>query len=355
MKNKIFIIVFIVYIFGFGLYSIVDKDKDISYTERRYLDTIPKFEFSNKYIDKLDGYLVDNFPLRDEYRSVKALYNYNVLNMLVNNNIYIDDNYIFKSNYPTSISSVKNFIKHINETVNLMNDDNNIYLMVVPDKNYYLNSDDFLHIEYDYIYDEVSKIDNINFIDIRDVMELKDYYETDTHWKQENLSKVVKLLVEQFGYKFKDIKYNVKEYDKFYGVYYGESAVDREPEILRYLTSDVIKSTRVEYLENLDFNKVYNEDKLDGMDSYDVYLDGASSYIEIYNENSSSDKELIIFRDSFGSSISPLLIDYYSKITVIDNRYIHSSMYMDKVKFKDQDVLFLYSTLLINESFTLKN
>ena len=355
MKNKIFIIVFIVYIFGFGLYSIVDKDKDISYTERRYLDTIPKFELSNKYIDKLDRYLVDHFPLRDEYRSVKALYNYNVLNMLVNNNIYIDDNYIFKSNYPTSISSVKNFIKHINETVNLMNDDNNIYLMVVPDKNYYLNSDDFLHIEYDYIYDEVSKIDNINFIDIRDVMELKDYYETDTHWKQENLSKVVKLLVEQFGYKFKDIKYNVKEYDKFYGVYYGESAVDRGPEILKYLTSDVIESTRVEYLENLDFNKVYNEDKLDGMDSYDVYLDGASSYIEIYNENSSSGKELIIFRDSFGSSISPLLIDYYSKITVIDNRYIHSSMYMDKVKFKDQDVLFLYSTLLINESFTLKN
>ena len=355
MKNKIFIIVFIVYIFGFGLYSIVDKDKDISYTERRYLDTIPKFELSNKYIDKLDRYLVDHFPLRDEYRSVKALYNYNVLNMLVNNNIYIDDNYIFKSNYPTSISSVKNFVKHINETVNLMNDDNNIYLMVVPDKNYYLNSDDFLHIEYDYIYDEVSKIDNINFIDIRDVMELKDYYETDTHWKQENLSKVVKLLVEQFGYKFKDIKYNVKEYDKFYGVYYGESAVDREPEILKYLTSDVIKSTRVEYLENLDFNKVYNEEKLEGIDSYDVYLDGASSYIEIYNENSSSDKELIIFRDSFGSSISPLLIDYYSKITVIDNRYIHSSMYMDKVKFKDQDVLFLYSTLLINESFTLKN
>ena len=38
-----------------------------------------KFELTNKYIDKLDGYLVDQFPLRDEYRSIKALYNYNVL------------------------------------------------------------------------------------------------------------------------------------------------------------------------------------------------------------------------------------------------------------------------------------
>ena len=186
-------------------------------------------------------------------------------------------------------------------------------------------------------------------------MELNDYYETDTHWKQENLSKVVKVLVDNFGYKYKDIKYDVKEYDKFYGVYYGESAINRKPETLKYLTNDVIDSVKVEYLENEEFSKVYNEDKLTGIDSYDVYLDGASSYIEIYNENSISDKELIIFRDSFGSSITPLLINYYSKITVIDNRYIHSSMYMDKVKFKDQDVLFLYSTLLINESFTLKN
>ena len=63
----------------------------------------------------------------------------------------------------------------------------------------------------------------------------------------------------------------------------------------------------------------------------------------------------IIFRDSFASSITPLLIEYYSKITVIDNRYIHSSFYLENVEYKDQDVLFLYSTLIANESFTLKN
>ncbi|MGN1337799.1 MAG: hypothetical protein ACI4WW_04920 [Candidatus Coprovivens sp.] len=355
MKNKIFIIVFILYTFGFGIYSILDNDKEISYTERRYLDKLPEFELTNKYIDKLDGYLVDQFPLRDEYRNIKALYNYNVLNMLVNNNIYIEDDYIFKSNYPTNISSINNFIKHVNITTSNMSDKNNVYVMLVPDKNYYLDSDNFLQLEYDYIYSEVSKIDNVMFIDIRDVMELDDYYETDTHWRQERLGKVVNVLGNEMGFTYNDVEYDVKEYDKFYGVYYGESAINREPEVLKYLTNDVIDNVRVEYLEHKGFNKVYNEDKLDGMDAYDVYLDGATSYIEIYNDNSKSDKELIIFRDSFGSSITPLLIEYYSKITVIDNRYMHSSIYLDNVEYKDQDVLFLYSTLIVNESFTLKN
>ena len=91
------------------------------------------------------------------------------------------------------------------------------------------------------------------------------------------------------------------------------------------------------------------------MDSYDVYLDGASSYIEIVNNNCSNDKELVIFRDSFGSSISPLFINYYSKITIIDNRYISSDYFKKYIEFDDQDILIMNSTMIINDSFTLKN
>ena len=63
---------------------------------------------------------------------------------------------------------------------------------------------------------------------------------------------------------------------------------------------------------------------------------------------------MIIFRDSFGSSITPLLIPYYSKITVIDNRYMMSDYIKEYVEFDDQDVLFLYSTLIVNNSGSLK-
>ena len=354
MKDKILIVLFVLYIFGFGLFSLFDLEKEFSYTERRKLDSFPKIELTNKYIDKLDGYLVDQFPLRNEYRGIKAKYNYYVLNMLVNNDIYIEDNYIYKSNYPTNYKSIDKYIEHINKTMEHFKN-NNVYMLVVPDKNYYLNSKDFLQIDYDYIYDKVYEINNVRNIDIRNIMNINDYYETDTHWKQENLSKVVKELVTNMGMEYKDTKYKINEYNNFYGVYYGESAINREPEVIKYLTNDVIDNVNVKYLENDKLNKVYSMDKLTGMDSYEVYLDGASSFIEIINDKSTSKKELVIFRDSFGSSISPLLIGYYSKITIIDNRYVSSKYYLDKIEFNNQDILFLYSTLIVNNCFTLKN
>ena len=153
---------------------------------------------------------------------------------------------------------------------------------------------------------------------------------------------------------YQDITYDESVLTTFYGVYYGESAVKRGSEKLIYLTNSLFDDVEVNYFENGNINTVYNQDKLFGLDPYDVYLDGASSYIEINNKNASSDRELVIFRDSFGSSLTPLLINYYKKITLIDNRYINSDNFNKLIEFDDQDVLFMYSTLLINDSYSLK-
>ena len=67
-----------------------------------------------------------------------------------------------------------------------------------------------------------------------------------------------------------------------------------------------------------------------------------------------TEKELILFRDSFGSSIAPLLVEGYSKITIVDIRYVQSEYLGNFIKFEDQDVLFLYSTMLLNNSLALR-
>ncbi len=352
MKNKIIIFMFIGFISIFSIAHLLIEDKEISNSERRHLATFPEFELSSDYITEVDEYLLDHFPLRDTFRSIKAFYNYNILNKLDNNDIYLKDNYIFKSNYPTNKKSIDYFIKNINKTKeNFKN--NNVYLMAIPDKNYYLDEKLFLKTDYDYIYNKLSGLD-IHNIDIRNIMTLNDYYETDTHWKQEKLDKVVKKLSEEMNFDYQKYDYETKVFNKFYGVYYGEAAINRNPEVLKYLTNDIIENAKVEYLENKDLNRVYNISNLDSLDAYEVYLDGASSFIEINNELNTSNKELVIFRDSFGSSITPLLIPYYSKITIIDNRYINSENYLKYIEFNNQDVLFLYSTLVINDSFSLK-
>ena len=66
------------------------------------------------------------------------------------------------------------------------------------------------------------------------------------------------------------------------------------------------------------------------------------------------EKELIIFRDSFASSLAPLLLPYYKKITLIDLRYGDIEKMEPLVDFKKADVIFLYSTLTINNAHLLK-
>ena len=67
-----------------------------------------------------------------------------------------------------------------------------------------------------------------------------------------------------------------------------------------------------------------------------------------------TNKELVVFRDSYGSSLAPLFIEGYKRITLIDIRYMHPNMIENFVKFNNQDVLFIYSTSVLNNSETLK-
>ena len=101
--------------------------------------------------------------------------------------------------------------------------------------------------------------------------------------------------------------------------------------------------------------KVYDLEKYQSSaDKYNLYLSGPTSIITIDNPNTKTKKELILFRDSYGSSIAPLLIENYRKITFIDFRFINEKLIEQYIKFDNQDVLFMYSILSINNSFSMR-
>ena len=72
------------------------------------------------------------------------------------------------------------------------------------------------------------------------------------------------------------------------------------------------------------------------------------------NPNASTDRELIIFRDSFGSAIAPLLVQDYAAVTLVDIRYIQIDVLDRFLDFHGQDVLMLYSVPVLNNSQTIK-
>ena len=50
----------------------------------------------------------------------------------------------------------------------------------------------------------------------------------------------------------------------------------------------------------------------------------------------------------------PLLVRDYSKVTLVDTRYLSSDLLDQFIDFHGQDVLFLYSSLILNSSSAIK-
>lgn len=228
----------------------------------------------------------------------------------------------------------------------------NVYYSIIPDKNYYSN-DNYLKLDYDKLIEIVNKnIKEMKYIDITDTLNLNNYYYTDIHWKQETLYNTIKKLSESMNFKITN-NYEEKNYYPFYGSYYGQLGLSSKKDVIKYLINDTIINADVKDIES-NLTTIYEESSLGKIDSYDVFLGGATPIIEINNNKSENNKELIIFRDSFGSSIAPLLLEGYKKITLIDLRYISSSILDKYINFENQDVLFLYNTTIINQSDLIK-
>ena len=160
MKDKILSITFIVLLNIVLILNIIIPDNEISITERRKLEQFPSISINNilnkKFMKELDSYVLDQFILRDYFRTIKAKINYNVLKKLDNNRIYIHNSHIFKSEYPTNKKSINNFLKKINYIETYLTEDNKTYYSIIPDKNYYLNSNKYLNIEDKIYLNEIS-------------------------------------------------------------------------------------------------------------------------------------------------------------------------------------------------------
>jgi len=351
MKNKIITIVFLIIIFGLGIIGIVLEDKAISSFERRKLAQFP--ELTNDFAENMNDYLVDQFAFRNELIGLNSSINRNILKKIDDKKVYIVEDNIFEINYPLNEDSCIRFSSKLNYITEKCFKNVNVYYSIVPDKSCFLDESKYLKIDYSRMYNILNGTINAQYIDISNRLGVDDYYSTDIHWKQENLLDIVEYIMDRMGKKYVDQAYYEKRYNDFYGSSYSKGNTGIKPDVLKYLYSTDIENAFVNHLE-FGEKTVYDEEKLNGIDSYDVFLSGPSSYIEIENKNVDNDNTLILFRDSFGSSIAPLFISYYNKIIIIDLRYINFKLIEEKLNYEQCDVLYLFSTLVINNSDILK-
>lgn len=357
IKDIVVTIIFLFTVISLFLINVIKEDTNISVAERRKLATMPELTtkslFDGTYFKKFDSYVTDQFVERDAFRKIKIDIELSTKGEY--NNLYLYDDYIIEEIFPlnsNSINNLTNKINYIKDTY--LNDNSNIYYTIIPDKNYFVNNGN-LKLDYNKLQDMMkSNLTNLNYINIFDKLTLDNYYKTDTHWKEEDLFNVANTIANQMNFDITNNNNVVNTITTFKGSYAGRLSVTKDIDTIKTISNPSTLNSSVYNYETKKYTDIYDYTKINSLDKYDIYLSGAVPIIDIINNNSSSDKELIVFRDSYGSSLIPLLIEGYKKITVIDIRYISSKILNKYIDFNDQDVLFMYSILTINNSFSIR-
>lgn len=362
LKHLLMICLPAAFLLSFALGELLLPDKSLSVSERRPLASFPQVDVesvqSGRFMTEFEKYTLDQFPLRDAFRSLKALVSFSVLGQKDNNDLYTVDGFVSKLDYPLHASSLDHAaqrFRFVYETY-LKDKGMKVYLSVIPDKNYFMaEANGYPSMDYQTFFaDMQQKTEFAQYIDIVPLLQLSDYYRTDTHWRQERIGDVAAYLIQQMGGSIQS-DYQLCHLDfPFYGVYAGQLALPLPGEELNYVTNQVIEDYRVYDFETQSAISVYDLDQAEGQDPYEMFLGGPKSLITIENPHASTEKELIVFRDSFGSSIAPLLAQGYSKVTLVDIRYISPELLGHFLSFEHQDVLFLYNTSVLNNSITIK-
>ncbi len=363
-SNLVLVIVMSVFFFGLTFMTWTKGNTEYSDSERRILADFPELSdktvASGKFMKDFETYTLDQFPMRDTFRSIKAAAQFGLFWQKDNNDIYLSDGYVSKLEYPLKDYMLQNAAKKFQYLFDtyMVDKEVNLYFTIVPDKNYFLaDKNGYLSMDYNYFYNTMHELTPfMEKIDIRDLLSIEDYYKTDTHWKQESILDVADRIAESMGNKLEWEYENITAEQPFYGVYYGQSALPLKPDTLTYLNNEKLSAcTITSYDTGMPKEKeIYDLAELDGRDPYEMFLAGSDALLVVDNPNASTDKELVVFRDSFASSLLPLLIESYEKVTIIDIRYIQSSILGNFVEFNNQDVLFLYSTLVLNSSTSFK-
>ena len=330
--------------------------------ERRTLAQLPQFSMENilsgKFMSEFTEYSLDQFPLRDSFRRVKSLFHYYVLGQKDNNGIYLAAGSAAQQEYPLNQASLNHALNRFQSVYDayLKESAPNIVFSVVPDKGYYLaETAGQPAMDYEALFSAMEQgVPWATHVDLTECLSGEDYFRTDTHWRQESLLGAAGALCDALGVTAWE-DYTVTELERpFYGVYYGQAALPMEPDTICLLENEILSGCRVYDHETGKTGTVYDLTKLESRDLYDVYLSGARALLTVENPSAITDRELIVFRDSFGSSLVPLLISDYAKVTLVDLRYIRSDMLGQFLEFHGQDVLFLYSTLVLNNSASIK-
>lgn len=360
MRNKLIVIVFIIYILVFSLGSVIAKDRHFSMMENRNLAQFPKANvesvLNGDFSEAFENYMSDQLVFKDFLVRLKVGEN-RILNQSNVNGVFFAKDNMLIQDYKNPYNQLSKNVGYVSEFV-CQNQDFSVSWLIIPNACYIY--EDKLPA-YASCYDQKEVLayilgnadESINVIDCsNELMEEKNdyiFYKTDHHWTINGAYIGYKKLCDSLGLNAtKKSEYKISTVNEdFLGSLYSNSPSFGQAADKIELFSNPLGEYQVFYADkNITTDSLYNEDNLKTKDKYTVYLDGNHSLIRIksnhvneqYNEN---EGKLLVIKDSYAHSLLPLLADNYSEIVVVDLRYYHQSVSELARESKITDILFI--------------
>lgn len=351
--------IFIIVLFLVLIVNVIVPDKEKSELENRALESRPRFNLttvlSGDFMEQWEKYLSDQFAGRNTWRRVKVGLD-RMGGAKMENNIYIGKGGQLMENIEVpdedqldaNMTAIQNFAQTY--------EDIPVTMMLVPDAACILTDrlPAFAEVEDQrqmFSMAERKLGDSVNWIDTVSILNKhkseKLYYKTDHHWTTQGAFYVFQEAAQTFGIEG-DVSDDFVSYtvtDSFNGVLAASSGVglDERELIDIYVPTEGDDDVIVDYVdEGRKTTSLYDSSKLDTRDKYGVFLGGNTSVIDIKTV-STSQKRLLIVKDSFADCFIPFLAPYYREIVVVDPRYYSGTMDEIMDTYRITDALILYS------------
>ena len=192
---------------------------------------------------------------------------------------------------------------------------------------------------------------NISFVDTyTTLLEHKKedlFYRTDHHWTTLGAFYSYQRLGDFMNFTPKDSDdYDIELVsNSFNGALASKSGYDtkQKDKVRVYIPKDENDKVVVNYEEEQKKTAtLYESDKLDEKDKYQVFLGGNHPIVKI-DTSSTSGKTLLIFKDSYANSFVPFLTSHFSKIILVDPRYYYEDIDELMKNENVDEVLYLYN------------
>lgn len=349
--------------------SLVQKDREFSPNENRYLEGVPKFSWervmSGEFQEKLEKYLRDQILGRDAWITAKTAVQKTMGKTDIGGAYLGRDGYDFEKITPEDVDEeqVKRNIVAVHdffEEMSAVIAPERLSFLLVPTSGLILEEklpkNARLFDQNAYINQVQAAMGDYSFVDVRkELAAAKDeyiYYRTDHHWTTDGACIAYEKWCESVGLpcvKQAELEKTMVT-EEFRGTLYSkildsDSAYDSiwiwTPEGLGAAYSDRFTVTVGKDKKG----QLFAESKLGEKDKYAFFLGGNYSQLVISGGNSgeSGGRRLLVVKDSFANAFVPFVAGQFEEIHMIDLRYYKGDIREYLSERGITDVLVLYN------------